>query len=111
MKGTEATLTGGSYGRGEGMLLTGFDHGTDGGVLGLRVAHENGFRPNADFDLLQVHGRVVRQVTSTVAVDGGIEVLGSRWNSPGFLSEDEFAARQYGIVSNDTDGGYKRRAQ
>jgi outer membrane receptor protein involved in Fe transport len=111
MKGTEATLTGGSYGRGEGMLLTGFDHGTDGGVLGLRVAHENGFRPNADFDLLQVHGRVVRQVTATIAVDGGIEVLGSRWNSPGFLSEDEFAARQYGIVSNDTDGGYKRRAQ
>lgn len=111
MKGTQATLTGGSYGRGEGMLLTGFDHGSDGGVLGLRAAHENGFRPNADFDLLQGHGRVVRQLNSKVAIDGGMEVLGSRWNSPGFLSEDEFAMRQYGIVSNDTDGGYKRRAQ
>jgi hypothetical protein len=41
----------------------------------------------------------------------GIEVYGGNWNSPGFLSENEFDAHQYDVVSNPTDGGYKRRAQ
>ena len=111
IRGTQVTATGGSFGHGEGMILTGFDRGTDGGVLGLRFDHEDGFRPNAKFDLLQGHGRLVRQLNSNVTVDGGVEMLGSRWNSPGFLSEDEFARRDYNVISNGTDGGFKRRAQ
>jgi outer membrane receptor protein involved in Fe transport len=46
-----------------------------------------------------------------VTLDGGVELYGSNWNSSGFLSEGEFAAHEYDIVSNPTDGGYKRRAQ
>src|SRR5919205_704558 len=44
MHGTEVSGAGGSYGRGEAMLLTGFDHGAEGGgVLGLRYQHDDGF--------------------------------------------------------------------
>jgi iron complex outermembrane receptor protein len=53
----------------------------------------------------------VRDLRPGVTLDGGVELYGGNWNSPGFLSADEFAAHQYDIVSNPTDGGYKRRVQ
>ncbi|NUO65381.1 MAG: TonB-dependent receptor [Gemmatimonadaceae bacterium] len=112
LRGTELTLSGGSYGRAELMALTGIDHGADGGgVLGFRYQRENGFRPNAGYDVAQGHGRLVRDLRPGVTLDGGVELYGGNWNSPGFLSEDEFAQHAYDIVSNPTDGGYKRRAQ
>ena len=112
MTGSEADLTGGNFGRGEGSFITGFDHGIrGGGVFGVRERHENGFRPNARNDVLQVHGRVLHVLTSSATIDGGIELYGGRWDSPGYLSEQEFTDRQYDIISNPTDGGYKRRAQ
>ncbi|HEY2065633.1 MAG TPA: TonB-dependent receptor [Gemmatimonadaceae bacterium] len=112
MRGSELTLSGGSYGRTEAMLLAGFDHGADGGgVLGVRYQRENGFRPNARYDVTQGHGRLVHDLRPGVTLDGGVELYGGNWNSPGFLSEDEFAQHQYDVVSNPTDGGYKRRAQ
>jgi outer membrane cobalamin receptor len=40
MRGTEVTASGGSFGRAEAMVLTGFDHGGDGGVLGARFQRE-----------------------------------------------------------------------
>lgn len=112
MRGTEATLSGGSFGRSEGMMLTGFDHGSDGGgVLGVRYQRENGFRPNSRYDVAQGHARLVRDLAPGITLDGGAELYGGNWNSPGFLSEDEFDVHDYGIVTNPTDGGYKRRAQ
>jgi outer membrane receptor protein involved in Fe transport len=112
LKGTELTASGGSYGRADVMTLTGFDAGEKGGgVVGGRFFHDGGFRPHDHSDLAQLHGRVVRDLASGVTVDGGIELYGARWVSAGFLSESEFARHDYGIVSNTTDGGYKRRAQ
>ncbi len=112
MRGTELSVTGGSSGRGEFNVLSGFDHGArGGGVLGLRYEHEDGFRPNARFDLGQAHARVVHDLNSTLRVDGGVELYRTRWHSPGFLGEEDFAAGDYDIVSNPSDGGYKRRAQ
>jgi outer membrane receptor protein involved in Fe transport len=112
MRGSELTLSGGSYGRAEAMFLTGFDHGAEGGgVLGVRYLRENGFRPNSAYDVTQGHGRLVHDLRPGVTLDGGVELYGSNWNSPGFLSEDEFTRHEYDIVSNPTDGGYKRRAQ
>src|SRR5690348_8699884 len=52
MQGTQFSAEGGSFGRGEAMLLTGFDHGArGGGVLGARFSREDGFRPNARYDI------------------------------------------------------------
>jgi outer membrane receptor protein involved in Fe transport len=112
MRGSELSGTVGSFGRTDAMAMTGFDHGaTGGGVFGLHLQHEKGFRPNSAYDLAHGHARVVHDLNSAVRVDGGVELYGSRWDSPGFLSEDEFARHEYDIVSNPTDGGYRRRAQ
>jgi outer membrane receptor protein involved in Fe transport len=112
MDGSRVTATAGSYGRADAMALAGFDHGADGGgVLGLRFAREDGFRPNAGYDLLQGHGRLVRDLRPGVTLDGGVELYGTRWNSAGFLGEQQFVAHEWDVVSNPTDGGFKRRAQ
>lgn len=112
MTGTDVTATAGSFGRAEAMLLTGFDRGSGGGgVLGARFQREDGFRPNARYDVAQGHARIVRDLRPGVTLDAGAELYAGNWNSPGFLSEDEFATHEYDIVSNPTDGGYKRRAQ
>lgn len=112
MRGTEVTASGGSFGHADVMALTGFDHGADGGgVLGARFEREDGFRPNARFEVGQVHARIVHDLSPGVTLDGGAEVYGGNWKSPGFIGEDEFAAHDYDVVSNPTDGGYKRRAQ
>jgi outer membrane receptor protein involved in Fe transport len=112
MRGTAFTASGGSFGRADLMALGGFDAAEKGGgVLGARYVHENGFRPNAHFDIGQGHARLVRDVAPGVTLDGGLELYGSHWASAGFLSEDEFARHEYDIVSNPSDGGYKRRAQ
>ena len=112
MRGTELTASSGSFGRAEAMVLTGFDHGArGGGVLGARFQREDGFRPNARYDVAQAHARVVHDLRPGFAIDAGAELYGGNWNSAGFLSADEFRAHDYGVVSNPTDGGYKRRAQ
>lgn len=112
MRGTQLLASGGSFGHGDVSALTGFDHGATGsGVFGLRVQHDEGWRPNSASDLGQVHARVVHDVSSSARVDGGVELYGARWRSPGYLSEQEFAERRYDIVSNASDGGFKRRAQ
>jgi iron complex outermembrane receptor protein len=112
MRGTALTASGGSFGRADLMALGGFDAAEKGGgVLGARYVHENGFRPNARSDVGQGHARLVRDIAPGVTLDGGLELYGSRWTSAGFLSEDEFARHEYDIVSNPSDGGYKRRAQ
>lgn len=112
MRGSDVTLSGGSFGRVEAMALTGFDHGADGGgVLGVRYQRENGFRPNAGYDITQGHGRLVHDLSPGITIDAGVELYGSNWNSAGFLGADEFASHQYRVVSNPSDGGYKRHAQ
>ena len=112
MQGTQLTAEGGSFGRGDAMLLTGFDHGArGGGVLGGRFQHEDGFRPSAGFDLSQGHARIVHDIAPGWTIDAGAEMYGARWRSAGFLSEDEFTNHEYDIVSNPSDGGFKRRGQ
>src|SRR4051794_3186617 len=112
MSGAQAEVTGGNFGRGEASFMTGFDHGSaGGGVFGVRGSHESGFRPNSRNDLVQGHARLVRDLTPAATIDGGVELYGARWDSPGYLSEQEFADRDYGVISNPTDGGYKQHAQ
>jgi len=111
MKGTNLSVTGGSYGQADVSALTGFDNGANGGVAGARFQREDGFRPNSRSAVSQGHLRLVHDLRPGWTIDGGAELYGANWNSPGFLSEDEFAAHDYSVVSNPTDGGYKRRAQ
>src|SRR6185436_3128621 len=111
MRGTEGFLTGGAYGRVEGTVLSGFDHDSSGGVFGLRVMREDGWRPNSGYNLLQGHGRAVRNLSPNATVDAGVELYGTTWNSPGFITADQFERGAFDSVANPTDGGFKRRAQ
>jgi outer membrane receptor protein involved in Fe transport len=111
MSGTEAWAKGGSYGRLEGAVLTGFDRGRTGGVIGIRGEREGGWRPNSDYRLGQFHGRIVHNLSDRTSVDAGVEVYAAGWNSPGFITDSQYAAEQFDVVSNRTDHGFKRRGQ
>jgi outer membrane receptor protein involved in Fe transport len=111
MSGTEGFLTGGAYGRLVGTVLSGFDHDSSGGVFGLRAMREDGWRPNSGYNLLQGHGRVVRNLSPNATVDAGVELYGTTWDSPGFITADQFERGAFDSVANPTDGGFKRRAQ
>lgn len=111
MTGVDATLSGGSHGRLDGSYLTGFDRERSGGVFGARVVRESGWRPNSDNAIAQGHARVVHEVGRSATVDAGLELYGARWDSPGFLTLDQFEREKFDTVSNGTDGGFKRRAQ
>jgi outer membrane receptor protein involved in Fe transport len=106
------SITSGSFGLADASFLTGFDHGArGGGVFGARFARQDGFRPNSEFQLAQGHLRLSHDISSSNTIDGGVELYDTHWHSPGFISEQEFATREFGIVSNPTDGGQKQRAQ
>ena len=111
MHGTRAWLEGGSDNRFTGALLTGFDHEKSGGVLGVRAEHTDGWRPNSNYNLAQAHGGYVADINNNVSVDGGVNVYGADWRSPGFITADQFDAGQFDVVANPTDRGFKRRAQ
>ncbi|HEX5076999.1 MAG TPA: TonB-dependent receptor [Gemmatimonadaceae bacterium] len=111
MRGTEGFLTGGAYGRLEGTVLSGFDHDSSSGVFGLRAMREDGWRPNSGYSLLQGHGRAVRHLSPNATVDAGVELYGTTWDSPGFITADQFERGAFDSVANPTDGGFKRRAQ
>jgi iron complex outermembrane receptor protein len=111
LQGTNLTASGGTYGQFEGALLTGLDRPATGAVLGLRGVHDAGWRPNSAYDLGQGHARWVHTLSSLTTLDAGVELYLTRWDSPGFLSDSQFQARQYDAVTNRSDGGFKRRAQ
>lgn len=111
MSGTEAWSRGGSYGRLESAALTGFDHGRTGGVIGIRGEREGGWRPNAGYRLGQLHGRIVHDLSSRTSLDAGVELYAAGWDSPGFLTDSQFIAERFDVVSNRTDHGFKRRGQ
>src|SRR5512143_1112205 len=77
IRGTQVTASTGSFGRAEGMVLTGFDHGArGGGVLGARYERADGFRPNSRYDVTQGHARIMHDLRPGWAIDAGAELYG-----------------------------------
>src|SRR5215210_85121 len=111
MSGASALVSGGMYGRLDATVLTGYDRGTDGGVFGIRGMREDGWRPNSGTRAGQGHARVVQALSPSATLDAGVELYAAGWDSPGFLTEEQFADRAYDVVVDPTDGGFKRRAQ
>jgi iron complex outermembrane receptor protein len=108
---TSGSVSGGSNGRAEGTLVTGFDQGSTGGVVGLHSERDDGWRPNSGWQLGQLYLRSNFDLSAGTTIDGGIGLYGSSWNSPGFLTVDQFDHHLYQTVTNTSDGGFKRRAQ
>jgi outer membrane receptor protein involved in Fe transport len=110
-RGTEVQAQGGSYGRVDASLLSGWDREHSGGVVALRGTREEGWRPNSGYQLGQGHLRAVRDLSSSVTIDAGVELYAAGWDSPGFLTTEQFAAHEFTQISDATDGGFKHRAQ
>lgn len=108
---TQLDVSAGNYGNYEGVLLSGFDNGTTSGMIGIRGTHEDGWRPHAENQIGQIHGRLEHNLSSKTTVDLGTEIYFTTWNSPGFLDTLDYDLRRYNIVSNFGDGGFKRRFQ
>ena len=111
MDGTNLWLSGGSYGKFDGTVLTGFDHADNSGVFGARAIHEDGWRPNSSYDLEQGHARFVQNLSPVATLDAGVELYAANWRSPGSLTQDEYDQHDYDLAANSTDGGFKHRAQ
>src|SRR5215210_5691260 len=109
--GAAATLGGGAYGRAEGIGLAGLDRPGTRGVFALRGLREDGWRPQSGYQLGQAHGRIVRDLSPGTSLDAGVELYAAGWDSPGFLTADQFENREFDVVVDPTDGGFKRRAQ
>jgi outer membrane receptor protein involved in Fe transport len=108
---TQLDIAGGNYGDYQGVLLTGFDHGTTSGMLGIRATHDDGWRVHSENQLGQLHGRLEHDLSDKTSLDFGLELYATTYNSPGFLDTLDYMARRYNIVSNFGDGGFKRRGQ
>jgi outer membrane cobalamin receptor len=110
-QGTRISASGGSNDRFDASALTGVDDESVRAVFGLRGMHETGWRSHSGYDLGQAHARLVTNLSSTSTLDAGVELYGTQWDSPGFLSDSQFDAKLYNVVADPTDGGFKRRAQ
>ena len=109
--GTQFTARAGSNGHVEGALLAGLDTAATSAVLGIRGVRDDGWRPNSGYDLGQLHGRLVEHLGGRSTLDAGVELYATSWRSPGFLTDSQFQLRAYDFATNQTDGGFKRRAQ
>lgn len=110
-RGVLGSVEGGAYGRVDGTVLTGLDREGTGAVLAIRGAREDGWRPHSGWKLGQLHGRLVRQLAPSVTLDAGVGLYASGWDSPGFVTADQFDRRDFDAAIDPTDGGVKRRAQ
>jgi outer membrane receptor protein involved in Fe transport len=109
--GTDLTVGSGSFGVGQGSLITGFDHGSTGGVLAVSGYREDGWRPHAENQYGHLHAAIVHDITPTTTLDASVEGYLTSYNSPGFLDTAQYNAGRTGVVSNYGDGGFKRHAQ
>ncbi len=110
MKGSEFSLDGGANGRLDGSFLAGLDRDRTGLVVGVRGMRDGGWRPNSAQHLGQFYGRLVQQLSDRATLDAGVQLYGAGWDSPGFLTAEDFAAHHFDQVSDRTDGGKKQHA-
>ncbi len=108
---TNFQAEGGSHIYGAGTLTTGFEKGAWGAFFGAHAAHSDGWRDNSAYGAAQVVGRINRRVTPDFLVDLGLQYYGTKWDSPGFLTLDQFNAGELTGATDPTDGGTKRRYQ
>lgn len=108
MTGEEFAVDGGANGRVDGTFFTGLDRSGTGLVIGARGMRDGGWRKNSEQHLGQFYGRLVQQLSPTTTIDIGTQLYAAGWDSPGFLTVDQYDAKAYDNVSDVTDGGFKR---
>jgi outer membrane receptor protein involved in Fe transport len=109
--GVDLSVGSGSYGLGQGYLITGFDHGATGGILALSFNREDGWRPHSENQFGHVHAAIVHNLTASTTIDASVDGYLTSYDSPGFLDTTLYNSGHSNFVSNFGDGGFKRHAQ
>jgi outer membrane receptor for Fe3+-dicitrate len=106
--GAAGSLGATTFGDVRGWLTTGFQHPGAGAMLSLSGQREEGWRENADYLL----GSGVLRGWRTVGkgrLEGGLYAYGSSWNSPGYVSVDQYNQGDLTGAADTTDGGDGQR--
>jgi iron complex outermembrane recepter protein len=110
-QGYDIAAGGGSFGNAQGYAITGFDHGTTGGILAVQGFREDGWRARDENQYGHLHAAMMHMLTDRTMIDGSVEGYLTSYDSPGFLDTTLYNAHQNSFVSNFGDGGFKRHAQ
>jgi hypothetical protein len=102
--GSAGALTASSYGDAAGWLRTGLRGDRGGGFAAFEGQHQRGWRDNSDYWLGNGLLRGWRAV-GRGELDGGISVYGASWDSPGFVSVEQYNAGELEGAADPTDGG------
>jgi outer membrane receptor protein involved in Fe transport len=103
-----AAIRGTSFGDFEGWTLAGHLEGANGWLAGARLERHDGWRPNSTWGLVNGILRGRMRVGSG-ALETGLLLYGSDWDSPGFLSVADFNAGLLRTPGDSTDGGSAAR--
>jgi outer membrane receptor protein involved in Fe transport len=107
--GTTASASGSSKADLEGWLRTGFRRESGGGLLAFDARREHGWRDHSGSWLGNGLLRGWKQVGSS-RLEGGFQLFATDWDSPGFLTVEQFNAGDLEDAVDSTDGGSAWRA-
>ncbi|MBI4503348.1 MAG: TonB-dependent receptor [Gemmatimonadetes bacterium] len=108
---TSFQAEGGSHTFGAGTVTTGFERNDWGGFFGAHGVHNSGWRDNSGYQAMQVVARGNRRVSPEFLLDAGAQYYATTWDSPGYLTLDQFDAGILTPAADPTDGGDKTRFQ
>lgn len=97
-----------SFGDVRGWVSSGFQAKSGGGLISISGQREEGWRQNADYLL----GTGVLRGWTTVGqgrLEGGFYAYGSDWNSPGYVSVEDYNQGNLTQAADTTDGGHAQR--
>jgi outer membrane receptor protein involved in Fe transport len=102
--GTSGSLSGSSYGDAGGWLRGGQRRNNGGFLAAGEGRRQQGWRDNSSYWLGNGLLRGWRRVGSG-RMEGGLALYGSNWDSPGFLSVDQYNSGSLEAAMDPTDGG------
>ena len=102
--GISGSLAGSSYGDASGWLRSGGRSGSGGYLAAGDGRRQQGWRDNSAYWLGTGALRGWRKVGSG-RLEGGLTLYGSSWDSPGFVSVDDYNAGNLTRAMDPTDGG------
>ncbi|HQR16968.1 MAG TPA: TonB-dependent receptor [Gemmatimonadales bacterium] len=97
-----------TFGDVRGWLTTGYRHERSGGLVSLSGQREQGWRQNSDYWLGNGVLRGWRAVGKG-RLEGGFYAYGSTWNSPGYVSVEDYNDGNLTAAADTTDGGDAQR--
>ena len=102
--GTPGSVSGSSYGDAGGWVRSGRRAGDGGFLVAGEGRRQQGWRDNSAYWLGNGTVRGWRRAGSG-RLEGGVSLYGSSWNSPGFVSVDDYNADRLEQAMDPTDGG------